>query len=70
MFEHVIWVDEYIIQINHNTNIQKIRENFVHKLLKDYRIIDKTKGYIGDEWEWIVILFGNTVKTVENNIEA
>jgi len=45
MFGHVIRVDEYIIQIDHNTNIQKIRKEVVHELLKGYRSIDKTKKY-------------------------
>jgi len=45
IFGHVIRVDEYIIQIDHNTNIQKIGENVVHESLKDYRSIGKTKGY-------------------------
>jgi len=34
VFGHVIQVDEYIIQIDHNTDIQEIGENVVHKLLK------------------------------------
>ena len=42
IFEHV---DEYIIQIDHNTDIQKIRENIIYKLLKGYRSIGKTEGY-------------------------
>ena len=45
MFRHVIWVDEYIIQIDHNTNIQKIRENVVHELLKSHKSISKTEEY-------------------------
>ena len=45
MFEHVIWVDEYIIQIDHNTNIQKIREKVVYELLEGYESIKKTKRH-------------------------
>ena len=45
MFGHVIQVDEYIIKIDHNTDIQKIRKNIIHELLKDYRSISKTKEY-------------------------
>ena len=45
MFGHVIWVNKYIIQIDHNTYIQKIGENVIHELLKSYRSIGKTKGH-------------------------
>jgi len=45
MLRHVIQVDEYIIQINHNTDIQKIRENVVHESLEGHRSIGKTEGY-------------------------
>jgi len=45
MFGHVIWVDEYIIQIDHDTDIQKIRENVVHELLEGYGSIDKTERH-------------------------
>jgi len=45
MLGHVIRVDEYIIQIDHNTNIQKIRENIVHKSLEDCKSIGKIKGH-------------------------
>ncbi len=45
MFRYVIWVDEYIIQIDHDTNIQKIRENVVHESLEGRKSIGKTKGY-------------------------
>ena len=41
MFRHVIWVDEYIIQIDHNTNIQKVRENVIYELLEGCRSISK-----------------------------
>ena len=45
MLGHVIRVDEYIIQIDHNTNIQKIRENVIHESLESCRSIGKTEGY-------------------------
>ena len=45
MFRHVIWVDEYIIQIDHNTNIQRVRENVIYELLKGYESIGKTERY-------------------------
>jgi len=45
IFGHVIQVDEYIIQIDHNTDIQNIRENVVHESLKSHRSIGKTEGY-------------------------
>jgi len=45
MLRHVIQVDKYIIQIDHNTDIQKIRENVVHKSLEGCRSIGKTKGH-------------------------
>jgi len=45
VFGHVIRVDKYIIQINHDTDIQKIRENIVHKLLKGYGSIGKTEEH-------------------------
>jgi len=45
MFGHIIWVDEYIIQIDHNTDIQKIGKNIIYKLLKSYRNISKIKGH-------------------------
>ena len=45
MFRHVIWVNEYIIQIDHNTDIQKIRENIVHELLEGRESIGKTKEH-------------------------
>jgi len=41
----VIFAHVYIIQIDHNTDVQEIRENIVHKLLKYYRSIDKAKGH-------------------------
>ena len=45
MFGHVIQVNEYIIQTNHDTNIQKVGENVIHELLKGYKSIGKTKEY-------------------------
>ena len=36
MFRYVIRVDEYIIQIDYNTDIQKVRENVVYELLKGH----------------------------------
>ena len=46
MLGHVIIrVDEYIIQINHNTDIQKVRENAIHELLEGCGSIGKAKGY-------------------------
>ena len=45
MFGHVIQVDEYIIQIDHDTDIQKIRENVVHKLLKGHKSIGETEEH-------------------------
>jgi len=43
MLGHVIQVDEYIIQIDHNTDIQKIGENVVHESLEGRGSIGKTK---------------------------
>ena len=45
MFRHVFWVDEYIIQIDHDINIQKVREEVVYKLLEDYKNIGKTEEH-------------------------
>jgi len=45
MLGHVIQVDEYIIQIDHDTNIQNIGENIIHESLKGCRSIGKTEGY-------------------------
>ena len=45
MFGHIIQVDEYIIQIDHNTDIQNIRENVVHELPEGHRSIGKTKRH-------------------------
>jgi len=45
MLGHVIRVDEYVIQIDHDTDIQKVGENVVHELLEDRGSIDKTEGH-------------------------
>ena len=45
MLGHVIQVDEYIIQIDHNTDIQKVGENVVYELLEGHRNIGKTGGH-------------------------
>ena len=45
MLEHAIPVDEYIIQIDHDTDIQNIRENVVHESLEGCRSIGKAEGH-------------------------
>jgi len=45
MFGHVIRVDKYIIQIDHDTDIQKVRENIIYESLEGYRSIGKTGRY-------------------------
>jgi len=45
MLGHVIRVDEYIIQIDHDTDIQKIRENVIHESLEGHGSIGKTEGH-------------------------
>jgi len=45
MLRHVIQVDEYIIQIDHDTDIQKVGGNVVHELLEGHRNIGKIEGY-------------------------
>jgi len=45
MFGHVIQVDEYIIQIDHDTDIKKIRENVVHESLESCGSIGKAEGH-------------------------
>jgi len=45
MLGHVIRVDKYIIQIDHDTDIQKIRKNVVYELLEDRRSICKTEEH-------------------------
>jgi len=44
MLGHVIQVDQYIIQIDHDTDIQKVGENVVHESLESCGSIGKTKG--------------------------
>jgi len=45
MLRHVIRVDEYIIQIDHNTDIQKIGENVVYESLESCGSIGKTERH-------------------------
>jgi len=45
MLGHVIRVDKYIIQIDHDTDIQKVGENGVHESLKGRGSIGKAKGH-------------------------
>jgi len=45
IFRHVIQVDEYIIQIDHDTDIQKVGENVVHELLKNCGSIGKIERH-------------------------
>ena len=45
MFRHVIQIDEYIIQIDHNTDIQEIGENVIYELLKSCENTGKTEGH-------------------------
>jgi len=45
MFGHIIWVNEYIIQIDHDTNIQNVEEKIIYELLEGYRSIGKTKRH-------------------------
>ena len=45
IFRHVIQVDEYIIQIDYNTNIQKVREHVIYELLESCGSISKTERY-------------------------
>ena len=45
MLGHIIQVDEYIIQIDHDTDIQKARENVIHELLEGHGSISKTEGH-------------------------
>ena len=54
MLGHVIRVDEYIIQIYHNTDIQKIRENIVHKSLESHGSIGKAEGYYRP-FKWSIV---------------
>jgi len=43
VYRHVIRVNVYIIKVDYNTNIQKIREYDVHELPEDYESIGKIK---------------------------
>ena len=45
IFKHVIQVDKYIIQIDYDTDIQKVGEKIAHDLLKGYGSISKIEGY-------------------------
>ena len=45
VFRHVIRVDEYIIQIDHNIDVQNVRENVIYKSLKGCGSIGKTEGH-------------------------
>ena len=45
IFRHVIQIDEYIIQIDYDTDIQEIGENVIHKSLKNHGSIGKTKRH-------------------------
>ena len=40
---YVIRKDEYIIQIDHDSDIQKIGKKVIHELLKGQKSIGKTK---------------------------
>jgi len=37
MFEYVIQIDKNVIEVNYYTDVEKVRENIVHKLLEGYR---------------------------------
>ena len=45
MLGHVIRVDKYIIQIDHNTDIQKVGEDVVYESLEGRGSIGKTEGH-------------------------
>jgi len=45
MFRHVIRINEYIIQIDYDTNIQEVRENVIYELLKSYGSISETERH-------------------------
>jgi len=45
MFRHVIQVDEYIIQIDYNTDIQKVRENIIYESLEGCGSIGKAERH-------------------------
>ena len=51
VFRHVIRVDEYIIQIDHNIDVQNVRENVIYKSLKGLGALVRQKGirnYLND----------------------
>jgi len=67
MFRYVIWVDEYIIKIDYDTDIQKIGEEVIHELLEGYRSIGKTEEYYKLlEWSIICPKSGLLFITVSN----
>jgi len=43
MFEYVIQVDEYIIQIYYDTNIQNIRNEIIYELLRPQKTAFRTQ---------------------------
>jgi len=45
VYRHIIRVNEYIIKIDHNTKIQKIRKYVIHKSLKGHKSINKAEWY-------------------------
>ena len=45
ILRYVIQVDEYIIQIDHDTDIQEVRENVIYESLKGCRSIGKTERH-------------------------
>ena len=45
IFGHAIQVDKDIIQIDHDIDIQKVREKIIHELLEGHRSIGKTKEH-------------------------
>ena len=54
MFRHVIRINEYIIQIDYDTNIQEVRENVIYELLKSYGSISKTERHYWP-FKWSVV---------------
>jgi len=43
MFEHVIQIDGNVVKINHYTNVKKIREDIIYKLLEDCVMLVRPK---------------------------
>jgi len=41
VYKYIVRIDEYIIKVDHNTDIQKIREYDIHELLEGHRNISK-----------------------------